>query len=105
MLSAQSSHPSRSFTLGQKVSAFFQHGVHILIERRQRLILGLGLPNRLLSMLVDGSRDLLPLRHLRQRLYSLQLIAECIRVLVVCECRVVPRSLPRGKIAREYVKL
>src|SRR6266481_2946316 len=104
-LSDSGPHPSRLFTLGQNVSPFLEHCVHILIERPQSLIHGLGPPNRLLPTLVDGSRDLLPLRHLRQRLYSLELIAERPRVLVVRERRVLPRRLPRRQIAREHIKL
>src|SRR5258706_6564997 len=96
---------SFAFHLGQQVSPFLEHRVHVLIERRQSLILTLGPPNRLLAVLVDRGRDLLPLWNLRQRHHSLQLIAERPRVLVVRERRILPRRLPRRQIAGENVKL
>src|SRR6476661_5883542 len=43
---AHSSRPSGSFCLSQKVSPLLEHRVHVLIERRQSLILGLGSSNR-----------------------------------------------------------
>src|ERR1700730_3464121 len=105
MLLACGAWRSFAFRLCQKVSPFLEHCVHVLIERRQRLINRLRLSDCLLSMLKDGSSDLLPLWNLRQWHHSLQLIAESPRVLVVRECRILPRCLPRWKITRKNVKL
>src|SRR5438552_4400751 len=102
---AHGSHPSVLFSLSQQVPSLLQHGVDVLIERRQRLIDSLRLTNRLLPVFEDGSRNLFPLGHLRQRYHSLELVTKCLRVLVIRERRILPRGFPRRQISSELVEL
>src|SRR6266566_453013 len=105
MSSAHSGQRSLAFRLRQQVPSFPEHGVYILIQLRQSLIYSLRFANCLLPVLIYGSSDLLPLRHLRQRHHPFELIAKRLRVLVVRQRRVLPRRLPRRQIAGEHVKL
>src|SRR6185503_14466516 len=95
---------SRTLDLGQQIPSLLEHRVHVLVERREGLIDCLGFPYRLLSVLENRGRDLFPLRHLRQRGHSLELIAECLCVLVVRESRILPRRFSRREIARQSVE-
>src|ERR1700674_5324588 len=81
--------------LSKQVSPLLEHRVYILVERSQGLINGLCLSYRLLPVLEDSSRDLLPLRHLWQRHNVVELGAKCPRVLVVGERRILPCAYPR----------
>src|SRR5687768_18134894 len=55
-------------------------------------------------MLEDRGCDLFPLGHLRQGYNSLQLIAKCLRVLVVGERGVRPRRSARREITGETIE-
>src|ERR1700674_1436468 len=91
--------------LSKQVSPLLQHRVDILVERSQGLINCLCLSYRLLPVLEDRSRDLLPLRHLWQWHHVVELCAKCPRVLVVRERGILPRAYPRRQVASELVKL
>src|SRR4051812_13384391 len=70
---------SRSFfggSLRQQITAFLEHSVDILIQRRESLVHSLRFANGLIAVLEDRRRDLLPLRHLRQWHDVVELIAE-----------------------------
>src|SRR4051812_50091220 len=99
---AESSRSRRGLT--QEIPPLLQHGVHVLIERSQRLIDGLHAPYRLLTMLEDGSCDLLPLRHLRRRHHPPQLIPKRQRIPIVRQRRILPRTLPRRQITSELIE-
>src|SRR5512138_3144265 len=63
--------------------ALLEQSVHVAIERGKRRVDREAAANRLLAGLEDLRRDLLPLRHLRERDDALELIAEraCITIV------------------------
>jgi len=75
-----------------------------LVELRQRRGDVRGAARRGLSAIGDGRRDLLVLRHLRQRLHALELLAKRGEVLLGHDRRRVPRAAPRRQIAGQIEK-
>src|SRR5688500_2179252 len=90
--------------LRKQIPSFFEDRVDVFVERLERLVKSGRAPYRALPMLEDRSSDLLPLWHLRQRHHPLELVAECLRVLVVGERGILPRRSARRKIARQVIK-
>src|SRR6187549_1223860 len=90
---------------GEDPAALLEDAVDVRVERLQSRGDRLPAADRGLEVLGQLLRDLLPLRHARQRLDARELDAKRARLLVAGERLGVPRLAARGQVARQLVEL